>query len=82
MQNNNLFDDTSVVHQDSLRLCFMHIVQDDLNSVREEWNSHLIRPSKGSCSPSGHPDELYSLPHILGTIIVATYMRCIVYLTI
>ena len=64
---NDLFDDTSVVHQDSLKLCFMHIVQDDLNSVREEWNSHLIRSSKGSCTPNGHPDELYFLPHILGS---------------
>ena len=44
----------------------MHIVQRDFDSVRTEWNCHKIRASRNSCTPSGHPNELYFMPHILG----------------
>jgi hypothetical protein len=45
-----------------LRFCFMGPVQDDLNAVVTEWNTHRIRPSAGSSCPAGIPDELFFLP--------------------
>lgn len=46
----------------------MHLVQKDLDMVKREWNSHLIRRSKNTSAPAGHPDELYHLPQILGML--------------
>lgn len=47
---------------DCLRFCFMDIIQQDLDAVRREWNTHRIRPSTGAQCPAGIPDELYYLP--------------------
>ena len=49
-----------------MQLCYMHLVQKDLDMVKKEWNCHLIRPTRNYSTPSGHPDELYYLPEILG----------------
>ena len=53
-------------YRDCLRLCFMHLIQEDLDSVSSEWNSHRIRPLRDSDCPPGHPNELYFMPQILG----------------
>ena len=45
-----------------LHYCFMSVLQDDLDSVRHEWNTHRIRPSVGARCPAGVPDELFYLP--------------------
>ena len=45
-----------------LRYCFMDLVQKDLDEARREWNTHLIRPSRGARCPAGVPDELYFVP--------------------
>ena len=44
----------------------MHLVQEDLERFSHEWNTHRIRPSTNTASPSGIPDELYFLPEIQG----------------
>ena len=46
----------------------MHLLQRDLDMVKKEWNSHLIRPSRSTSAPAGHPDELYYMPQILGML--------------
>lgn len=46
-----------------LRFCFMAHIQKELDRVREQWNTHRIRPSAGARCPPGIPDELYHLPH-------------------
>jgi hypothetical protein len=51
---------------DCLRFSFMHLVQRDLSKVQAEWNSHRLRPVRNSECPSGHPNELYFMPEILG----------------
>jgi len=45
-----------------LRFCFMGVLQQDLDEVRCQWNTHRIRPSAGSRCPPGIPDELFYLP--------------------
>jgi len=47
---------------DCLRYCFMAILQQHLSEVVMYWNSHRIRPSRGSHCPAGVPDILYCLP--------------------
>ena len=47
---------------DCLRYCFMGIVRRHLSQVVQYWNSHRIRPSRGSRCPAGVPDILYCLP--------------------
>ena len=46
----------------------MHLVQKDLNKVKQEWNCHRIRPSRHSSSPAGYPNVLFSLPEIQGIV--------------
>ena len=42
----------------------MHLIQDELKYVEEEWNLHRIRPCRNSDSPAGRPDVLYFLPEL------------------
>ena len=45
-----------------MRFCFMELMRNDLREVVHEWNTHRIRPSRGSRCPAGVPDELYFMP--------------------
>ena len=44
----------------------MHLIQEELNTVVHEWNTHRIRPTKDCSIPAGIPDELFFLPQIQG----------------
>ena len=44
----------------------MHLIQEDLHKVALEWNTHRIRPARGSTVPSGHPDVLFYMPELHG----------------
>lgn len=69
----------SCVHnRDCLRLCFQHLVQEDLDRVRKEWNTHRMRVTRSSSCPPGYPNELYFLPEILGIIITTLQYQGIV----
>ena len=41
----------------------MSIIRDELNSVKEDWNTHIISRSHES-GPTGHPSCMYYLPHL------------------
>ena len=43
---------------DCIYYCFMGIIRQELNSVKEDWNSHIIS------SPTGRPSCMYYLPHL------------------
>ncbi len=47
---------------DCLRFCFMNIIRRDLEEVKQLWNNHRIRESRGACCPGGVPDHLYYTP--------------------
>ena len=42
----------------------MHLIQDELKHVAEEWNLPRIRPCRNSDPPAGRPDVLYFLPEL------------------
>ena len=46
----------------SMRLCFMHLVQADLDRISEEWSTHRIAAKASSEGPRGKPDVLYFAP--------------------
>ena len=66
--NKNQYFCTYSFSRDCFALCFMHLVQKDLDRIKVEWNCHRIRQCRQSCCPSGHPNELYELPQLLGMI--------------
>ena len=41
----------------------MGIMRDELNSVKEDWNTHIISRSH-KCGPNGPPTCMYYLPHL------------------
>ena len=56
------------VHRYTLAFVFVPLLQKDLKEFVEDWNTHPIRCNKQSDSPSGRPEDMYSLPVIYGNI--------------
>lgn len=42
-------------------------LQDELDSTKESWNSHVIRPSSNELVPHGRPDAMYLIPELYDT---------------
>lgn len=57
---------STLSNRDCLRLCFMHIIQRELNTLVHEWNTHQLRPTRNCSVPAGIPDELFFLPQVQG----------------
>lgn len=55
------FDPSLNYHIQFARLCFMKILQNELDETRNLWNSHRIRNDRNSECPGGRPDYLYYL---------------------
>lgn len=51
-------------YREILRFSFMMVIQLELDSIIEEWNTHKIRKCKQGDVVSGIPDELYYLGHL------------------
>ena len=47
---------------DCLHYCFMGIIRDELNSVKEDWNTHISKSHKSGST--GRPICMYYLPHL------------------
>ena len=53
------------VHMECAWFVYSGFLQSELDKLKEEWNTHLIRKSR-HCQVSGVPDELYLLPETRG----------------
>lgn len=54
----------------------MDILQNELNEVRDMWNTHRIFSSRAGRSQGGVlgiPDELYYLPEVPGVYMIGMY---------
>ena len=51
----------------------MALIQNELNQVMKEWNTHTIRPSRNVETPHGKPDLLFYLQVINGRCILFTF---------
>ena len=67
----NMFKDMSTVgliktddpvHINCLRFCFMHLIQNDLDRMVIDWNSHRIEARKQLGNIAGKPDKMYYTP--------------------
>ena len=50
-----------------LWFCYSKLIQDELDKVKDQWNSHYIRRSRHDTVP-GVPDILYDLPEQTGCL--------------
>ena len=48
---------------ENIRFCFMELLRKDLTKITEDWNSHIISPSRYD-GIRGRPDTMYFLPHL------------------
>ncbi|KAH3701661.1 hypothetical protein DPMN_076651 [Dreissena polymorpha] len=55
------------VHLECLRLCFIPVIQRDLNSFTHLWNFHRIRQQRHVEAPNGIPMVMYYQTEAYGT---------------
>ena len=61
----DILDLTNDLHKEAIWFCFADLLQNDLDNVKEYWNSHQIRKSKHATSYRV-PDMMYFLPEDFG----------------
>ncbi|XP_055073955.2 uncharacterized protein [Misgurnus anguillicaudatus] len=59
--------DGSFLDKNLVLFCFLGLIQEELDSTKDTWNSHLIRPLRNSLVPHGRPDVMYTLPELYET---------------
>ena len=62
---NYIINTENELQMECLWFCFSQLIQEDLDNVQEQWNTHLIRRSTHG-TISGRPNELYYLPELHG----------------
>ena len=67
LMEQEIFNPGDEIQMACLWFCFAQLLQDDLDKVKEHWNTHLIRGSRHD-TISGRPDELYFLPELHGGV--------------
>jgi len=67
LHESDILDLISQIHREALWYSFADVLQDDLDKVKDGWNSHCIRKSK-HVTVSGVPDMMYFLPEEFGRI--------------
>ena len=58
-----LFSNDEPVLIDCIRFCYIDLLRNELKSILDDWNSHIIAPSRWN-GPRGRPDTMYFLPHL------------------
>ncbi len=64
MIEDNIFDNSSGLHLQIIRFCFMELIQKELDRNLKEWNLHFIRKSKNADGPHGMPEIMYTVPEL------------------
>lgn len=67
MSDSGLLELGNNFHMQCLWFCYSRVIQNELDKVKEQWNSHYIRKSRHDTVP-GVPDILYYLPENSGAI--------------
>ena len=55
------------LHCECLWFCFSKLIQNELDQVREHWNSYYIRVSRYH-TPSGIPDQPHFMPESVNAV--------------
>lgn len=59
-----IFDVSNKSHLECIRFCYIALLQKELYSIRELWNTHYIRRSRNPFAPSGKPDVMFFMPEV------------------
>ena len=65
MVESNIVNLGNDLHMECLWYCFAHLIQNDLDRVKDHWNSHYIRRSRYGTT-AGVPDIMYHMPENFG----------------
>ena len=65
LEHQGTFNPSSELESECLWFCFAPLLQEDIEQLKEHWNTHYIRKSRHD-TVSGRPDSLYHLPEIHG----------------
>ena len=71
MQTVGLINTDDNLHMCCLRFCFLHLIEDDLQKVVSEWNSHRIQANKKQAIICAKPDKMYFIPEEFETALFA-----------
>ena len=63
LMEQSVFTPGNDLQMECLWFCFSSLIQRDLDTVKDHWNTHLIRRSRHE-TVSGRPDELFYLPEL------------------
>ena len=61
MESTETVNFANIIETECLWYCFSTILQNDLNSVKDHWNTHRIRKSRFQ-TIHGRPNVLYEIP--------------------
>ena len=67
LMEQEIFNPGDEIQMACLWFCFAQLLPDDLDKVKEHWNTHLIRGSRHD-TISGRLDELFFLPELHGGV--------------
>lgn len=56
------FSNSDPLQVECMRYCIMPVLQNDLDEIRQLWNTHRIRSNRSAVCPSGIPDHIYHAP--------------------
>ena len=63
LMERSIFTPGNDLEMECLWFCFSSLIQRDLNTVKDHWNTHFISRSRHETVP-GRPDELFFLPEL------------------
>ena len=49
-----------------LTYCTVHIIKNEFQQFKDDWNSHRLRRNTKSLLPSGIPNDLFDMPGAYG----------------
>ena len=69
----NRVDQSSTLDMECLWFCFSGLLQDTLDNIKEQWNTHYIRGSRHD-TIKGRPDSLYLISNCMGHCLIMCYL--------
>lgn len=67
LRDNGSFCDADNLQRECLKFCFTRLLQKELDSMRIQWNMHIISTSRNAECPRGKPDLMFDLPEMYGS---------------
>ncbi|CAC5367782.1 unnamed protein product [Mytilus coruscus] len=76
MRDHGILRETDPVHIESLRFCFMPLIQKQLDNFVHIWNLHRIRSQRNTETFSGIPNIMFYQPETFGAQDCSVMLPC------